>query len=518
MQTTWGEGYVTDIGYTYGYYRDLSPNFQKFCLLLAGFDSLDFTPDSQHCELGFGQGVSVNIHAATTVGRFFGTDFNPTHAAHANKIASASGHQAQLFDDSFEQLLNRTDLPLFDSISLHGIWSWISTHNQHILLKFLGKYLKPGGVVYISYNCLPGMSATLPLKELFNCYTELGCTETNLLARVSATMNFTQTLFDAEPAYVKASPQIVGKFNDIKTKDPYYLAHEYFNQDWQTFSFFQITRLMNPAKLEYKTTSDLLNLIDSINLTPQATAFLETIENRILREQTKDYFFNRQFRKDLYQRGSLPLTKTQQVNKLKATRFVLLYNPENVAKTVDGHAGRFDLRQEIYQPILAELSKDQSSPKTLALLCKQLSHIPYEQILDALVILIALNYVSPCQTEDMVVQVKDSCQRFNQYILDQALDNANITFLASPLTGSGISASRIVQIFLYAYSIERIKDTADLAQYCWAILKAQNLLVLDNNRQAIQTEEGNLSHLNTLANSFINETLVIMAAHGIVDL
>jgi hypothetical protein len=41
MTTTWTNGYQTEVNYTYGYYRDLSPNFQKFCLLLNGIDSPD---------------------------------------------------------------------------------------------------------------------------------------------------------------------------------------------------------------------------------------------------------------------------------------------------------------------------------------------------------------------------------------------------------------------------------------------------------------------------------------------
>jgi hypothetical protein len=30
-------------------------------------------------ELGFGQGLSLLIHAAATRGEYWGTDFNPTH-------------------------------------------------------------------------------------------------------------------------------------------------------------------------------------------------------------------------------------------------------------------------------------------------------------------------------------------------------------------------------------------------------------------------------------------------------
>lgn len=79
------------------YYRDLSPNFQKFCLLLNGIDSPDIQTNQTHCELGFGQGVSINIHAANTDANFYGTDFNPAHAAHANHLAQHSQTKPYFF-------------------------------------------------------------------------------------------------------------------------------------------------------------------------------------------------------------------------------------------------------------------------------------------------------------------------------------------------------------------------------------------------------------------------------------
>ena len=37
MSNLWSEGYFTASGYTYGYYRETSPVFQRFCLLLRGW-------------------------------------------------------------------------------------------------------------------------------------------------------------------------------------------------------------------------------------------------------------------------------------------------------------------------------------------------------------------------------------------------------------------------------------------------------------------------------------------------
>lgn len=117
----WTDGYFMEGTYTYGYYRELSPAWQRYCLLANGYEAPAPGPDAVHCELGFGQGVSVNIHAAAEPGRFIGTDFNPSHALHANLLCKASGADATLWDLSFAELLGRDDIPMLDSISMHGV-------------------------------------------------------------------------------------------------------------------------------------------------------------------------------------------------------------------------------------------------------------------------------------------------------------------------------------------------------------------------------------------------------------
>lgn len=156
----WTSGYVADIGYTYGYYPELNPQRVMLAFLNSGLIPPKFT---NACELGFGQGVSTNIHAAASVCSWYGTDFNPAQASFAQELAASSGLTAHLYDEAFDEFTKR-DLPEFDYIGLHGIWSWISDENRVVIVDFIKKKLKVGGVLYISYNTLPGWGA-LPLCD-----------------------------------------------------------------------------------------------------------------------------------------------------------------------------------------------------------------------------------------------------------------------------------------------------------------------------------------------------------------
>lgn len=91
----WTAGYVADIGYTFGYYTELNPLRVKLAFLNAG---LVFPEAGTACELGFGQGVSANIHAAASSCQWYGTDFNPAQAGFAQELATVSGAGAKLGD------------------------------------------------------------------------------------------------------------------------------------------------------------------------------------------------------------------------------------------------------------------------------------------------------------------------------------------------------------------------------------------------------------------------------------
>ena len=147
----WTAGYQADITYTYGYYQELNPLSAKISLLSAG---LNFPKIKTACELGYGQGISANLLAAASDIEWYGTDFNPSQAALAREMGEASGARIHLYDDSFAEFLDRSDLPDFDFIALHGIWSWVSDLNRELILRFIQTRLRVGGVLSVSYTHL----------------------------------------------------------------------------------------------------------------------------------------------------------------------------------------------------------------------------------------------------------------------------------------------------------------------------------------------------------------------------
>ena len=70
----WTDGYVTDTEYVYDYQQELNPLRQRLLCLASGFA---IPKPKVACELGFGQGLSINIHAAASAVGWWGTGLQP---------------------------------------------------------------------------------------------------------------------------------------------------------------------------------------------------------------------------------------------------------------------------------------------------------------------------------------------------------------------------------------------------------------------------------------------------------
>lgn len=513
MSNVWSEGYFTATNYTYGYYRETSPVYQRFCLLLRGLAGTAPDPRAAHCELGSGQGVSVNINAASNLGQFIATDFNPAHTAHARSMAAHSGCDIRLFDDSFDRFLARDDLPEFDSISLHGIWSWVSRDNQRTITKFAARHLKPGGVLYLSYNCFPGWASAYPLRQLFALHDRYGAGAFDASKRIDAALKFSGTLLAADPLFARASIGLDKRLAEIAKQNRDYLGHEYFNRDWNCMYFTEVLDALAEAKLDFATTADPLDVVDTINLTTDGIAFLGGIEHPVLREQVRDYFVNRQFRKDLYLRGVRRLSAAEQHENTLATRLVLERTVEAIPMKVNGPNGEATLQDSVFRPLIRELAAQDYAPKSFGDLLRALPAISLPQLVTAGAVLVGSGHAAPCHAESEVPRVRGTCEALNLHLLERARTRDDIVHLASPVTGAGILVDRFQQLFLLARN-RGCEQPAGWAQYAWQLLTDQGQTLVKDGKP-LETPEANLAELVVRANGFLQDRMPILRAVGV---
>ncbi|KQV89871.1 methyltransferase [Massilia sp. Root351] len=506
----WSAGYVADIGYTFGLYPELNPLRLKLAFLHAG---LAFPEVGAACELGFGQGVSINVHAAASVTEWHGTDFNPSQAAFAQDMAVASDAHAQLHDESFAQFCSRSNLPDFDFIAMHGIWSWISEENRAILVEFVQRKLKPGGVLYVSYNTQPGWAAMAPMRDLLAEHCQvMGVPGKGVLNRIDQSLDFAQRLFATEPRFLAQNPAVAQRVSTLKSLDRSYVAHEYFNRDWTPMSFSATAQQLQQAKLTFACSAHYLEHIDPLNLTAEQQALLAELPDPSFRETVRDFMMNQQFRRDYWVRGPRRLSNAARDALLRQQKIVLAVPRKDVVLKTAGLLGEAALDQKVYGPVLELLADHQ--PRTLGEIEAALSErgLTLQQLLELVMILSNNGTLLAVQDDHAIAGARPQTDRLNRYLCEMAVTGTEVLYLASPVTGGGCRMDRFTQMFLLAYA-QGDTGAAQLGAFVEGVLKSQNQLLQKQGEVLSAAEQG--AELRRLAELFVADTLPVMRALGI---
>lgn len=506
----WTAGYTTEIDYTHGYHHELKPLAMRQALLSKRVQHR--WPDKlRYLELGFGQGVSLNIHAAATGGEFWGCDFNPAQAANARELGIASGANVTILDDSFEELAARTDLPTFDVIALHGIWSWVSEENRGVIVEIARRHLAVGGIFYVSYNALPGWSAAAPLRHLLKLHAEfVSAPAQGLELKVDAALDFAQSLADGNAAYFRSNPGMLDWLRRIQSQVRRYVAHEYFNAHSLAMAFSDMARYLSEAKLSFSAPAALIEHLDIVNLTDQQQKLLQGLPHPILQQSVRDYFVNQTFRRDLWVKGPRPLSPDSHAGLTRSQGYVLAIVSEDVPLTVQGPVAKIQLEPAIYRPVVEALAANSYVPKTLQQLCEQLPDLGPPQIDQALTLLGGVGYVMPTQSEEAIRAAKPICDRLNAHLVAKSMHSDDAQYLASPVVGGGIAVSRFQQLF--ARSLKGGKQTpAEWAQEAWATLVVQGQKLTKEDR-ILESPEESIAVLTEQALAFERKALPILRA------
>lgn len=506
--TSWTAGYVADMGYTHGFYRELTPTLLSFVALTRGQRGPDVSSPLTYCELGCGQGFSMNLLAAANPHiRFYATDFNPGQIAGARRLAADAGlTNVSFFDTSFADFANEPELPReFDVVSLHGIYSWISEENRKAIVDFIARKLKVGGLVYISYNCLPGWSAAAPMRQLMYLHAKSRGGPT--APRLEGALQFVEQIQNSNAAFFRGTPGMRERFERVKGQNRNYLAHEYLNDDWNLLYHSDVARELSAAKLSYLGSAAVLEQVDAINLTAEQQQLMAGIEDPVLRETVRDFMINQQFRRDVFVKGTVPHTNRTAQESWLSQRFALSVRSEQIELKVKGALGEATMQEETYRPLLQGLAE---GPKTLRELftSPEIAALGWAKIQQALAILVGIGHLQPSLPAKEESKRAKSTKAFNQAVMARARDNGDLQFLASPVSGGGHTIGRFHQLFLMSLC-EGGKTPDDWASYTWKLIAAQGQRLLKEGK-TLETEEENLAELKGQAAEFGDKHLPVL--------
>ncbi len=508
----WSDGYVHDVEYVYGYCSGLNPLSAKFSLLNAGIAPPEF---ETVCELGFGQGVSINVHAACSNGAWYGNDFNPSQTAFARSLAKASGANLDLTDESFEDFFSRNDLPQFDFIGLHGVWSWVSPKNRQRIIDFIARRLNVGGVVYLSYNTYPGWYSSAPIRYLMAEHVDRVGGGNNTASAITDALKFVNERIGTMPFLSQSLPILNNRLREINHKSPEYLAHEYFNRDWEPMYFSQAADLLESAKLSYATSAEYTDTVPVLNYTAESGKAFEGVNDYRLRELLYDLIVNRNFRQDYWVKGPRRLSPSTRLKAIADMKVCLRTPREDIKLEAGTDTLKVTLSEDVYNPILDMLDGYKHCPiGDIIERCRE-DKISETRVIQAIGILRSKGDLCFVRPESEVEGFSQQVCNLNTHIVNRACDDSLLPYLVSPYASDVVPLTKVEQLFV-KFSNEGIVDPSQAVKKVLQEYSSIGAKLMKGGKVLGDGAES-LQHLETIAKIYIDKKLPMLRSLGIVD-
>ncbi len=416
-------GYVNDVPYAFSFSRELAPAWLDFVVTLSGFEPPSRASEFTWCELGCGRAVTAAIMAAThPAGEFHGIDAFGPHIEEAKRLRDSAGiDNLTLHALDFASAAD-TDLPLFDYIVAHGVYTWIDPRGQADLRGFIDRRLKPGGVAFVSYNAMPGWANDTPFQYLVReiAATRSGDSIEQFLEAMKLIADFTAA---GAPGLTNSFMVTTGLERLKESLPNSYFAHEFLPPAWRPLYVTQVRADMASIGLIPAGSGSIRDNFDSFVLRRDARDALGALPQGDLRELTRDFFLNERFRRDVFVRdgGFRRVDDVRRARLLDSTVFDLQRPAQLVEYAMVTEAGRLTFDNPSARAIVAALGQ---GPKRLDDISADGSS--RAELLASALALCAASEIRPVESTSADVR------RLNQALIDHVSGTQPLRFLALP--------------------------------------------------------------------------------------
>lgn len=480
------DGYVADMEYVHNFCRELGPSVLNSVLIMQSFEPVPLNPGFSCCDLGCGQGLSTNIFAAChPEGEFHAIDFNHAHISGARELAAqARLANVTFWEASFDDL-ERLQLPEFDFITLHGVYSWVNGDNRKHIVDFIRSRLKDGGIVYISYNCLPGWSVMAPVRQLLVSCADMESDVSE--EQIDASIAFVGRLRSMNLSYFSKNPSAGKFFDELEKHSRNYLAHEYFNKHWVQFYHAEVVKDFASAGMSFAGSASFIDNLDYLRFSLEEQQLLNGIGDSSLKETVRDFAANQQFRRDVFTKGRGRLAKADHWELASRCRFAIVVPRENDSITLNFPRTETHFDPELYRAVLYFLEEHQLSREEL-LGKPPVARFGAENVQQALMVLLSAGYILPA-VEPSPESIA-TARLFNYRILERTALNWEPQYLASPVVQSGIRLDWIQRLLLLC----ELTDIGDPLSFVSGMMREHNYALIKEGA-VLQSWDENIEEL-----------------------
>ncbi len=455
-------GYLTDTPYTWGYYGELSPLFLNYVCALNGHHPVPLEDGFTYCDLGCGNGVTANALAQIfPQGQFTAIDFSAQHIENGAGIAQEAGlDNVDFIDRDFNDLKN-SDLPEFDFIVLHGVYSWIDPETRNNVREFIADKLKPDGIAYVSYDCMPGWGFVSPIRDLMLSYTA-GMLE-DPATKARAALDFLHFLKDKKAAFFQDNPMASDLLEELESQDINYVIHEFFVEFSKPYYFQQVAAELRSAGLTFSGSAILnLNFVD-LAAPAEFHDMLRKCTTRGQLESQGDFVRNQRFRKDVFINSRKEMDEEEQFAALSKMNFGLTCDADGFNRTLNFGDVELKFTADVFLNLIENLATGAKSVEDLKDLDQFKNYGP-ELLVDAVKFLSTGGQLLPFAHQTAAADEKAlSAERytlavpFNLQMLKRRLFDQSAVTLASTKGGVAYEVAMADALFALC-SVEAPRD------------------------------------------------------------
>jgi predicted methyltransferase family protein/methyltransferase family protein len=355
MNQAWSSGYVADVPYVEGFYVQQSPARMVLTCLLRGVVAELPAPTDEACyiELGCGMGFGALMTAASNPGwKVVAIDYNPAHIAVGVGLARAAGLDNIEFLEADVSQLSPGALPTADFITLHGLWSWVAPEVRAGIVRLLAAKTRPGAVVHISYNSLPGWQGAIGMQRLIY---EAGMRAPGRSdTRVEAGMELARELKGLGAHYLVESNHVRGVLEREGVASQY-LSHQYMNAHWKPAFHADVANALSEAKLDWVGSANPLENFPDLMMTAEQRKVMDRYSDPIMQELIKDTLLQRGLRHDIYVRGARRGGIQQWETAISRLTLIPVVCPDELQTTLDVPSGEVMLGEPLKEVMGAAL-------------------------------------------------------------------------------------------------------------------------------------------------------------------
>ena len=438
--------YVDDVSYVNLFHRHATPTWLHFVAGALGFAAPDPGAPFRWCELGCGPGYgTVLTAAANPKGRFVGVDFNAAHIAQAKSLATQAGvTNVRFLERDLQSLVGQAGgaeslagdadfVGGFDFISVVGVYAWVSPADRQAILQFVARFLKPGGMLYLTYSCHPGMSWFVGMQRLLSDYA--ATVRGSSADRITAALRFLQELAAAQGSRLAEHPAQLAEIGRALDSDPRYLAHEFMAPHWAPQHVGDVIGDLAKIGCGWLGSAQPGENIDEFQLPPALRPLLASLPAGALRETARALATRQSMRHDVFQRNAQPLSEDAHRQVLMAQRLAPV---PGVAQASPGRADPRLAPETGWGGVVATAQEALAAgPQTFAQLSRHAAFKSRVGLLNPVFQLLAQAGVAHPMMPSAVNSRR--AQAFNLAISGAVLRGEDYGWLAAPAIGSAIA-------------------------------------------------------------------------------